>query len=123
MRFRGLIAVVLSMVAPLAAHAQEPATAAETNGTRLSDYYDAMVASQEDNSASLIVNRTYSGDDLWSSTQARNLTYCVSTQFGSYHSTIVNAMAQGAALSRPCGAQSGRDAACARCLSARVRRR
>jgi hypothetical protein len=68
------------------------------NRAILRDYYDAMVAAQEEGSASLIVNRTYSGDDLWSATQARNLTYCVSTQFGSYHSTIVNAMAQGAAL-------------------------
>ena len=46
----------------------------------------------------LIVNRVGTRDDRWSATQARNLTYCVSNNFGSSKTAIVNAMAQGAAM-------------------------
>ncbi|CAA9398864.1 matrixin family metalloprotease [uncultured Nocardioides sp.] len=46
----------------------------------------------------LIVNRVSGRDDRWSSTTARNLTYCVSNYFGSSKTAIVNAMAQGAAM-------------------------
>ncbi|GAA5154089.1 hypothetical protein GCM10023340_37010 [Nocardioides marinquilinus] len=46
----------------------------------------------------LIVNQDGFGDDVWSASQAQNLTYCVSNSFGSSKTTVVNAMAQGAAL-------------------------
>ena len=53
----------------------------------------------------LIVNRYGGRDDKWSATTARNLTYCVSTRFGTRQSTIINAMAAGAAIWE--GASSG----------------
>ena len=46
----------------------------------------------------LIVNRVSGRDDRWSATTARNLTYCVSNNFGTNKTAIVNAMAQGAAM-------------------------
>jgi hypothetical protein len=72
------------------------------NTKELQGYYDEMVAAYEREveggpSAELIVNRVYGRDDLWSSTTARNLTYCVSNSFGSQKTNIVNAMANGAA--------------------------
>lgn len=63
----------------------------------LHDYYDRMVATADTNSQSLIVNQVSGRDDVWSASQARNLTYCVSNSFGSLKSTVVNAMASGAA--------------------------
>lgn len=83
--------------------------------TALRSYYDRMVAAgpahQESATAhggtdvhqqapqqGLIINTTAYGDDRWSSTTARNLTYCVSNNFGTSKTTVVNAMAQGAAL-------------------------
>ncbi len=66
--------------------------------TELRQYYDRMVGSADGGHAGLIVNQGPSGDDLWSSSQAVNLTYCVSDAFGSWKSTVVNAMAGGAAL-------------------------
>ncbi len=73
----------------------------ETIGTTrmLRDYYDEMVASYEagdEPSTQLIINRIYGVDDKWSATTARNLTYCVSNNFGSQKANIVNAMANGA---------------------------
>ncbi|GGD14886.1 M57 family metalloprotease [Nocardioides daphniae] len=53
----------------------------------------------------LIINRYGGRDDKWSATTARNLTYCVSTRFGTRQSTIINAMANGAAIWE--GASSG----------------
>jgi len=74
----------------------------ETIGTTtlLRDYYDEMIASYEAGdgpSAELIINRIYGRDDKWSATTARNLTYCVSNNFGTQKANIVNAMANGAA--------------------------
>lgn len=46
----------------------------------------------------LVVNRVGGRDDVWSASQVRNLTYCVSTRFGSRQSTIISAMASGAAI-------------------------
>jgi hypothetical protein len=66
----------------------------------LRDYYDEMIASYqagEGPSAELIINRIYGVDDKWSATTARNLTYCVSNNFGTQKANIVNAMANGAA--------------------------
>ncbi|MBC2932930.1 M57 family metalloprotease [Nocardioides sp. zg-1228] len=72
------------------------------NTKELVAYYDEMVAAYEHEveggpSSELIINRVYGRDDRWSATQARNLTYCVSNSFGTQKSTIVNAMASGAA--------------------------
>ena len=67
-------------------------------------YYDRMMAAYEDRGPGgtdpqgLVVNQDGGGDDVWSSSAVGNLTYCVSTAFGSDYSTVVNAMAAGAAL-------------------------
>jgi hypothetical protein len=66
----------------------------------LQAYYDEMMADHEAGdgpSSELIINRVYGRDDKWSATQARNLTYCVSNNFGTQKTNIVNAMASGAA--------------------------
>jgi hypothetical protein len=65
----------------------------------LREYYDEMIASYQAGdgpSAELIINRIYGVDDKWSATTARNLTYCVSNNFGTQKANIVNAMANGA---------------------------
>ena len=46
----------------------------------------------------LIVNTVGGVDDKWSATRSRNLTYCVSTKFGTPYTDVVNAMTGGAAL-------------------------
>lgn len=69
---------------------------------KLRQYYDRMVGSgdggKDDGSTSLVVNQDGGGDDVWSSSQVGNLTYCVSTAFGSDYAVVVDAMAAGAAL-------------------------
>ena len=45
----------------------------------------------------LIVNRVGGQDDKWSASQALNLTYCISTKFGSAHDAVRDAVAGGAA--------------------------
>ncbi|XVX20168.1 matrixin family metalloprotease [Actinomycetota bacterium] len=65
------------------------------NKGALRSYYKEMT--EAPTSDGLIINRTYSGDDKWSATRARNLTYCVSTRFGTSQSAVANAMASGAA--------------------------
>ncbi|MFP2904764.1 M57 family metalloprotease [Pyxidicoccus sp. 3LFB2] len=47
--------------------------------------------------APLIVNRFNNADDRWDYRRQRNLSYCVSTAFGSNYNTVVQAMAQAAA--------------------------
>ena len=65
----------------------------------LRQFYDAMVKTPKHVAENgLIINRVKNADDKWSASQAMNLTYCVSTTFGSNHAGIVNAMAGGAAL-------------------------
>jgi hypothetical protein len=68
----------------------------------LRQYYDSMTTRTRKPSGtdgtSLVVNRVSGRDDKWSATAARNLTYCVSTRFGSSQTAVINAMAQGAAL-------------------------
>ncbi|MDO9454709.1 hypothetical protein [Nocardioides sp.] len=60
-------------------------------------YYDHMVATQDTGSTSLIVNTDdFGDDDVWSASQATNLTYCVSDDFGAEKATVVSAMAAGA---------------------------
>ncbi|WP_340539669.1 matrixin family metalloprotease [Nocardioides sp. GXZ039] len=63
-------------------------------------YYDRMMADsgKGDGSTSLIVNQGPSGDDLWSSSQAGNLTYCISDEFGTDKATVAAAMEEGAAM-------------------------
>lgn len=70
------------------------------NKTKLKLYYQSMLGTtkQKSGTTDLIVNRVNGVDDKWSSTQVRNLTYCVSTKFGTRQADIVNAMAQGTAL-------------------------
>lgn len=64
----------------------------------LRGYYDRMVRTSDTGTAGLVVNQNGGTDDVWSASQVGNLTYCVSDEFGSLKSTIVNAMAGGAAL-------------------------
>jgi serralysin len=63
----------------------------------LAVFYERMVAdwgNVGETSDGLIVNLVNGHDDKWSSTQALNLTYCVSqSSFGSRYSAVVNAMA------------------------------
>lgn len=63
----------------------------------LRGYYDRMVKSADSNSQSLIVNTVGGYDDVWSASEALDLTYCVSDEFGSDKATVVDAMADGAA--------------------------
>jgi hypothetical protein len=68
---------------------------------RLRQFYDDMVKDKHTGKQleeGLIVNTVSGRDDKWSASQALNLTYCVSTRFGSSHGAVVNAMQQGAAL-------------------------
>ncbi|UMG93399.1 M57 family metalloprotease [Nocardioides sp. TF02-7] len=66
----------------------------------LRDFYDRMVKPRKvkKGDTSLVVNTVGGYDDKWSATQARNLTYCVSTAFAGDHAAIVDAMAGGAAI-------------------------
>lgn len=66
----------------------------------LRQFYDDMVGHKHTGRKledGLIVNRVNGRDDAWSATQVRNLTYCVSTKFGSDYTRTVQAMADGAA--------------------------
>ncbi len=65
----------------------------------LKAYYDRMVhGSEEAMEEGLVVNTVGGVDDKWSTAQVGNLTYCVSTKFGSRHTDVVNAMSNGAGL-------------------------
>ncbi|HET8961949.1 M57 family metalloprotease [Nocardioides sp.] len=72
----------------------EPAT---TDGD-LRQFYKRMMGPQKSAEDGLIVNRVNGQDDKWSASQALNLTYCVSTKFGSNYGAVVNATAAGAGL-------------------------
>ncbi len=66
---------------------------------KLRQFYDDMVGGKHTGKkldGGLIVNRVNGQDDKWSASQALNLTYCVSTKFGSDHARMVTAMASGA---------------------------
>lgn len=63
----------------------------------LRDFYNTVVA-PESTKEGLIVNTVGGADDVWSSSQARSLTYCVSDDFGADKSVVVQATAQGASL-------------------------
>lgn len=62
----------------------------------LRDYYEKMVNSRDTDSQSLVVNTVGGADDLWSASQAANLTYCVSDDFGADKAAMVSAMESGA---------------------------
>ena len=70
------------------------------NVAKLRAYYEAMMDAADQNGGSnqLVVNTVGGADDVWSASEVGNLTYCVSDDFGSLKSTIVSAMAGGAAL-------------------------
>ncbi|HEY9494399.1 MAG TPA: M57 family metalloprotease [Intrasporangium sp.] len=65
----------------------------------LRQFYDDMLAAPKHAiDDGLIVNTVQGRDDKWSQAQVGNLTYCVSTKFGSRHADIVAAMQGGTAL-------------------------
>lgn len=64
----------------------------------LRTFYDSMVESRTTPDNGLVVNTVNGADDKWSATQVANLTYCVSTKFGTRHDDIVAAMSAGAGL-------------------------
>lgn len=67
---------------------------------KLRQFYDDMVGHQHTGRKmedGLVVNRVNGRDDAWSQSQVGNLTYCVSTKFGSDYTRTVQAMADGAA--------------------------
>ena len=70
-----------------------------TDGS-LKKYYERMVGTTKGQTLEegLIVNTVSGRDDKWSASQALNLTYCVSTKFGTRHDDIVAAMAAGSGL-------------------------
>ncbi len=55
---------------------------------QLREFYEMNVKEGQ-----LIVNRVGSSDDIWDTTRRQNLTYCVSSTFGTNKTAIVNAMA------------------------------
>jgi serralysin len=64
----------------------------------LREYYDFNIAANEGKSQDSLAVYYLGYDVKWSSTNARNLTYCVSSSsFGSRYSTVVNAMNSAAA--------------------------
>jgi hypothetical protein len=69
------------------------------NTGELKNYYERMVGSTKKGSEDgLVVNTVGGRDDKWTAGQALNLTYCVSTKFGSNYSRVVSAMNGGASL-------------------------
>ncbi len=63
----------------------------------LKTFYDSMVAgAKKPTENGLVVNTVSGRDDRWSASQVLNLTYCVSTKFGSDYTNVANAMAAGA---------------------------
>ncbi len=70
---------------------------ADVEGLRA--YYDRMVAARDTSQPTgLVINTVGGAVDKWSASQATNLTYCVSTRFGSNYDVLVAAMAEGAGL-------------------------
>lgn len=70
----------------------------------LRKYYNTMVGlpfgnhDRDTHDADLVVNTVSGRDDKWSASQALNLTYCVSTRFGTRQASVISAMNAGAAL-------------------------
>jgi hypothetical protein len=70
----------------------------ESTKAGLKSFYDRMTGGDKVHEDGLVVNTVSGRDDRWSASQALNLTYCVSTRFGSRHADVVSAMAGGAGL-------------------------
>ncbi|MFC5728772.1 MULTISPECIES: M57 family metalloprotease [Nocardioides] len=70
----------------------------ESTKAGLKKFYERMVGPKHADEEGLIVNTVSGRDDKWSASQALNLTYCVSTRFGTRHADVVSAMAGGAGL-------------------------
>ncbi|NKE08973.1 MULTISPECIES: M57 family metalloprotease [Kocuria] len=73
------------------------------NTGSLFKFYDSLpsgpVAPESGGTGDLIANTdVYGNATLWPASQAKNLTYCVSNNFGSRKATVVNAMQRGAAM-------------------------
>ncbi len=71
------------------------------NDGDLKKFYNQMLGNKRTGKTlegGLIVNTVSGRDDKWSASQALNLSYCVSTKFGTRHSDVVNAMNGGAGL-------------------------
>ncbi|KRC55048.1 peptidase M16 [Nocardioides sp. Root79] len=64
----------------------------------LKKFYERLVGPESTPVDGLIVNTVGGADDRWSASQVANLTYCVSTKFGTRHDDIVAAMTAGAGL-------------------------
>ena len=65
----------------------------------LRQFYDRMVATAKSGGEDQLVINTVNGrDDKWSASQAKNLTYCVSTKFGADHARVASATAAGTQL-------------------------
>ena len=65
----------------------------------LKAFYDRWSAARRRPSRTAsIVNTVGGADDKWSTSQVGNLTYCVSTKFGTRNTDVVNAMNSGAGL-------------------------
>lgn len=70
---------------------------ARTTGA-LRQFYDRLLADTGSGSDELIVNTVNGRDDVWSTAQVANLTYCVSDKFRRDQAAVVAAMAAGAQL-------------------------
>jgi hypothetical protein len=68
------------------------------NDGELRQFYKRMMGPKKTAEDGLIVNRVNGQDDKWSASQALNLTYCVSTKFGSNYAAVANATLAGAGL-------------------------
>ncbi len=64
----------------------------------LRQFYKVLMGPKRVSEDGLIVNTVSGRDDRWTASQALNLTYCVSTRFGTRHGDVVSAMAGGAGL-------------------------
>ncbi len=72
-----------------------------SNDGDLKKFYSQMVGNKKTGKTlegGLIVNTVNGNDDKWSAATAANLTYCVSTRFGTRHADVVAAMSGGAGL-------------------------
>ena len=64
----------------------------------LRQFYKRLMGPKKTSEDGLIVNKVNGVADKWSASQALNLTYCVSTKFGSNYAPVVSAMTSGAGL-------------------------